>query len=325
MSLILVGDIGGTKTTFVLYDYSEQSPQCINQLTYTSHDFNQFNDILVHLMNKMGINTIDILSLSIAGPILNNECHTTNLPWHISANTIHQAIKVDQIILLNGIEATGYGLLALSNEDLIQINPMAQFRSANRGIISIGTGLGEAFLFWDGGKYIPCGTEGGHTDFAPLIDSDIPLWQYLNQQFNGHISYERLISGPGILLIYEYLCRQNKLSNDKLINKTSAWISSQAIQKTDKLSIECMDIFIRFLANESANLCLKSMATGGIYITGGIAPKILPLLTQPVFLSFFCEKGRFKELMQTIPIWINKSEHSPLDGALDRAIKVIKS
>ena len=123
MSLILVGDIGGTKTTFVLYDYSEQSPQCINQLTYTSHDFNQFNDILVHLMNKMGINTIDILSLSIAGPILNNECHTTNLPWHISANTIHQAIKVDQIILLNDIEATGYGLLALSNEDLIQINP----------------------------------------------------------------------------------------------------------------------------------------------------------------------------------------------------------
>lgn len=325
MSLIIVGDIGGTKTTFALYDYSDQTLHRINQETYTSHDFGQFNDILVHFMTNSGITQIDILALSIAGPIINNECHTTNLPWHISTLSIQHTIKVMQVILLNDIQATGYGLLNSDGTELIQINPNAKFNTGNQAIISIGTGLGEAFLFWDGSKHIPCGTEGGHTDFAPLVETDLALWHYLKHKFTEHLSYERLVSGPGISLIYEYLCHRNKLENAAPEMATSAWISDQAIHRTDEMSVQCMALFIRFLATEAANLCLKTMATGGIYVTGGIAPKILPLLTQANFMAHFIEKGRFKDLMKGVPVWINKSERTPLEGALRQAIKFLDS
>ena len=325
MSFIIVGDIGGTKTSFALYDYSDQASHCINQETYTSHDFGQFNDILVHFMCNSNITEIDILALSVAGPIINNACQTTNLPWYISSIAIQRSIKVTQVILLNDIEATAYGLLNADPVELIQINPNAKFQAGNQAVISIGTGLGEAFLFWDGTKHIPCGTEGGHTDFAPLVESDLALWRHLKATFPSHISYERLVSGPGIALIYDYLCHQHKLENMAPEIATSAWISKHAIQQTDALSVQCMALFTRFLAAEAANLCLKTMATGGIYITGGIAPKILPLLTHASFMAHFIEKGRFKEMLKSVPVWINKSERTPLNGALQQAIKQLNA
>jgi glucokinase len=325
MSFILAGDIGGSKTHFALYEYAHQGLLCINQKTYSSHDFGQFNDVLTHFMRNTGITELEVVSLSLAGPVIDTSCQITNLPWHISNQAILNTLKVKQVILLNDIQATGYGLLHAAPSTLVQINPDANYHPGNQAIISIGTGLGEAFLFWDGQQHIPCGTEGGHTDFAPLIAEDLALWRYLKNRFSGHISYERLLSGPGIALLYDYLCQQHPLANKAPEMSASAWISEHAIHQTDKLSIECMHLFLRFLASEAANLCLKTMATGGIYITGGIAPKILPLFTQETFMTHLIEKGRFKDLMKRIPVWINKSERTPLEGALQQAMKLLRS
>ena len=323
MSLIIAGDIGGTKTNFALYNYSDQSLHCINQQTYSSHDFGQFNDILVHFITNSGITHIDVLTLSVAGPIINNACQTTNLPWHISTQSIQHRIKVNQVVLLNDLQATGYGLLNADAADLVQINPKAEYQTANQAIISIGTGLGEGFLFWDGKQHLPCGTEGGHSDFAPLNESDLALWQHFKNKFPAHLSYERLLSGPGIALLYDYVCQQHQLENKAPEIATSAWITTHAINHSDELSVECMTIFIRILAAEAANLCLKTMATGGLYLTGGIAPKILPLFTQARFMDHFIEKGRFKDMLSSVPVWLNQNQRTPLEGALAQGIKLL--
>tara|TARA_R110001592_G_scaffold52649_9_gene161390 strand:- start:113426 stop:114415 length:990 start_codon:yes stop_codon:yes gene_type:complete len=329
MSLIIAGDIGGTKTSLALYEFSDHTMNhtinCIKQDTFASHDFNQFNDILLKFIEQQDHSEIDILSISVAGPVIDNECQTTNLPWHISADDIKRELNISHVILFNDIEASGFGLLQAVESDLIQINPKAKTQTGNQGIISIGTGLGEAFMFWDGTKHIPCGTEGGHTDFAPLINADLALWQHFKAKYPEHLSYERLLSGPGISQIYDYLCLQHQLENISPSQDTSAWISLQAIQNTNHLCSETMDIFIRFLANEAANLCLKTFAIGGIFITGGIAPKILPLLRQPNFMRHFVKKGRFKDMLQAVPIWINKNEQAPLNGALSQALKYTQS
>lgn len=324
MSIIIAGDIGGTKTTLALYDLTDNVLDCIKQQTYSSHDFDQFNDILLKFLKKHEFSEIDVITLSVAGPVIEQSCNTTNLPWHISSKAIKDDLKVNHVLLLNDIEAGGYGLLHATDADLIQINPNARTQSGNKAIISIGTGLGQAILFWDGSKHIPCGTEGGHTDFAPLIETDLSLWRYFKDKYREHLSYERLLSGPGIPLIYDYLCSHNKVDNLAPDEDKSAWISHQALLGTNKLCIEAMDIFVRLLANEAANLCLKIFAIGGIFITGGIAPKILPLLNHPNFVKHFVQKGRFEHLMKEIPVWVNKDEQTPLKGALLQGLALIK-
>jgi glucokinase len=320
MSIIIAGDIGGTKTTLGLFDFSEKDIHCIKQQTYSSHDFDQFNDILLNFFELIGISHIDILSLSIAGPVINQSCRTTNLPWNISATDLKKLFSIPHVHLINDIQATGYGLLGSSEKDLIQINSKAKFQAGNRAIISIGTGLGEACLYWDGKTHQPFGTEGGHSDFAPLIQTDLDLWQFFKKKFPHHISYERVISGPGIASLYDFLCERKGLGNSVPDKDKSAWISNQAMTNNNALCTETMELFIRFLANEAANLALKVFSIGGIYIAGGIAPKILPLLTQTNFMAHFIEKGRFKSTLQEMPVWVNKNENTPLHGAYWKAL-----
>lgn len=320
MSIIVAGDIGGTKTTLGLFDFSENNIHCIKQHTYSSHDFSQFNDILLQFIELICVSHIDILCLSIAGPVVNQSCKTTNLPWHISASDLKKAFPVRHVHLMNDIQATGYGLLHASETDLIQINPLAKFQSGNRAILSIGTGLGEANLYWDGKIHHPYGTEGGHTDFAPILESDIDLWRFLKKRFPDHISYERLVSGPGIELLYEFICEQKGVKSTIPVKDKSAYISKQAIANTDELCQQTMAIFSRLLANEAANLALKAFSIGGIYIAGGIAPKILPLLIDANFMAQFIQKGRFKGMLQDMPVWVNKNENIPLNGAYWKAL-----
>tara|TARA_R110001592_G_scaffold120444_4_gene324715 strand:- start:7802 stop:8776 length:975 start_codon:yes stop_codon:yes gene_type:complete len=323
MSIIVAGDIGGTKTTLGLFDYSKNDIHCIKQQTYSSHDFDQFNDILLNFIELISVSHIDILSLSIAGPVVNQSCKTTNLPWHIYAPDLEKAFSISRVYLINDIQATGFGLLHSAKINLIQINPHAKFQPGNRAIISIGTGLGEAFMHWDGESHHPFGTEGGHTDFAPLIATDLELWKFFKKRFPDHISYERVISGPGIALLYDFLCEQKGLENTAPDKGKSAWVSNLAITNEDDLCKETMELFIRFLANEAANLALKTLSIGGVYIAGGIAPKILPLLTQTHFIEYFIQKGRFKKILLEMPIWINKNESTPLHGAYWKAISLL--
>jgi glucokinase len=324
MREILIGDIGGTKTTLGFYRLSNYRFECIKQRTYCSHDYLQFQDLLKNFIALGARSEIKLMSLSIAGPVLNGECKTTNLPWTICAKEIESQFNIEQVILLNDIEATAWGLLNSNPEDLIQINPNAKIIAGHRAIISIGTGLGECYLFWDGQHYHPVATEGGHSNFAPHMPEDLELWAYLHQYYPKHISCERVMSGPGITLIYDYVCNKHGVINKAPDQHKNAWISSNAIQATDGICCESMAIFTRLIAVEAANLCLKTSANGGIYITGGIAAKIEPLLVHPSFIETFSNKGRLSDLLATLPIWVNRNEYTPLMGALEKARQVKK-
>lgn len=319
MTVILAGDIGGTHTRLAAYRSSQHSLECINLATYSSHDFGQFDELLSFFLHESKLESIDSMVLAVAGPVAKGICRTTNLPWEINEKVLADTFRIQRVKLLNDIEAAGHGLMNLPKKDLIQINPNAHFTDAHRAVLSIGTGLGEAFLFWNGHAYQPSASEGGHEDFAPMQEDDLALWKFLHKRFPDHISYERILSGPGIELLYLYCCERAKVKHLGTKQDLGAYVTQMAIQGDNRLCVEAMHIFTRFLASEAANLCLKVMATGGIYLTGGIAPKIEALLRQPAFLDAFVKKGRFKHIMTHVPIWICRNEQIPLIGARELA------
>ncbi len=326
MTTILAGDIGGTKTLLGLYEHTNSGFNCIYQQKYCSHDFCQFDNLLksfleeLHTQSGNAARHADVLSLSVAGPVIEQQCRTTNLPWSLSSRELASGFNLRRVLLLNDIEATAIGLVQSPIDACLQINPDARYCPGNRAVISLGTGLGQAFLYWDGHTYHASGTEGGHTDFAPISEEDIPLWHYLNSRFPDHISYERVLSGPGIELLYEFLCEQRGTRPES--KATSAqWITNHAINQSDPICIEVMSLFCRLLATEASNLVLKVMGTGGIYFAGGIAPILLPLLQKPGFIEYFTAKGRFSGLLKSVPILVARQSDYPIKGALAKALE----
>ncbi len=330
MNVLLAGDIGGTHTRLAAYRFDDtlapaERLTCLNQAVYASSDFNQFDDLLALFLKESAILALDCMVLAVAGPIIDGKCQTTNLPWELSEKDLASAFRIRRVALMNDMEATGLGLLHLPKKELVQLNSTAVIRPGHRAIISLGTGLGEAFLIWDGDKYTPYPGEGGHEDFAPMDESDLHLWRFLHKRFPDHISYERVLSGSGIELLYHYCCDRSQVRHFGPSANLSAYVTRMATEGKNQLCIEAMNIFSRFLASEAANLCLKIMATGGVYITGGIAPKIEAILRQPLFYQYFIRKGRFKSLMTQVPVWVCRSENTPLQGALQRAKTLLQA
>ncbi len=327
--VFLAGDIGGTKTTLGLFKQSDNTVKCIDQNTYCSLDFDHFSELLNLFLEPSAQMPIDVVCLSVAGPVLNQEVHTTNLPWLISVRELQQQFPSSRIALLNDIEATGLGLLQTPPDSLIQINPQAKITEdsttkGNRAIVSVGTGLGEAVLFWNNGHYSPSASEGGHEDFAPTLEEDLALWHYLKQHYPQHISYERIISGPGIALLYDYVCTKQGLTNLAPEDNAPAWISHRAITGEDKICVEAMQIFIRYLAHEAANLSLKVLATGGLYLAGGVSAKLAEFIQASDFMTHFCDKGRFEGLLRTCPVWISLNGGAAFDGAIHHAHQLMQ-
>lgn len=323
MDNILIGDIGGTKTILSLIQSDAKQSTCIKQATYSSHDFGQLDRLITAFLTENDVISLDVIVLALAGPVVEQSCQTTNLPWSVSAKQLKQQFSCRAVHLLNDIEAAALGLIQMGDHQLVQLNPNYRHRPGHRAVISVGTGLGEALLFWDGQQFIPSPAEGGHEDFAPSSEKDLALWQHLKKSYPEHISYERVVSGPGLELIYRFLCEYRGEPNSLPEADTSAWISSSAIEQSDPLAIQTMDIFIRLLAKEAANLSLKVMAIGGIYITGGVPPKIRALFESGDFVRHYIEKGRFKDLLSEIPIWLCLQDDAPLQGALAKAKELL--
>jgi len=328
MKTILAGDIGGTKTLLGLFEYRNSEFNCIYQQKYCSHDFCQFDDLLKSFLREIRDRhpnasvKADVMSLSVAGPVIAEACLTTNLPWTLASRQLEQTFGFRRVVLLNDIEATARGLLNSPENACIQINPNAILQPGNRAVISVGTGLGQAFLFWDGKRHHASGTEGGHCDFAPAMEEDLALWRFLNARFPDHVSYERLLSGPGIEVIYQYLSGIADRQPDQPQQRRAEWITAQALAHSDSCSMDTMRVFSRLLAYETANLVLKVMALGGIYLTGGIIPKILPFLESEPFMTHFLSKGRFSGLLAQVPVWLARDNNDfPLNGALHAAIE----
>ncbi len=252
---------------------------------------------------------------------------TTNLPWDISAANLRELLGIDQVYLLNDLEATAYGMLHLEDSAFVDLNPDAKSVRGNCAVIAAGTGLGEAILYFDGKNYHPIASEGGHCDFAPLTPQQDSLLLWLRQRFPEHVSLERILSGPGISTLYDYLRESGFAAESDLLKNIpenedkSALISKAAFEENDPLSVETLRLFSEIYGAEAGNLALKCLSVGGVYLGGGIAPKILPFLQTDTFYSAFISKGRFASMLRRIPLKVSLNPETALLGAAHFAHK----
>jgi glucokinase len=321
--MILAGDIGGTKTVLALLTRDTDGTwTSLREQSFGSRDFLNFYDILEAFL-PAGVQ-IDSACFGVAGPVVNQRCHTTNLPWVLDAAELRQALSIPRVRLLNDLEAMAAGMLYLPESDLLELNPNAQSWEGNSAVIAAGTGLGEAILYWDGGRYHPIATEGGHCDFAPRTPQQDQLLAYLRTIFPDHVSCERIISGDGFGHLYDFLCAQQGASPCPAVPPGSgigeidrnAVISRLGINGEDPVCVEAVRLFTELYGAEAGNLALKSMAIGGVFIGGGIAEKILPAMRQGAFIEAFKAKGRFFPMLDKVPVKLSLNPRTPLLGAI---------
>lgn len=319
----LAGDIGGTKTTLSLQTRDVEGLLTpLKEHTYSSQDFRTFDDILQDFLPANIV--IESACFGVAGPIVNQQCRTTNLPWFLDADDLKKLISVDKIKLLNDLEAMAIGMLYLPEADLLQLNPNAEERKGHIAVIAAGTGLGEALLYWDGSKHHPIGTEGGHTDLAAQNEQQDRLLAYLRKIYPDHVSCERVISGIGFSHLYDFLCHDGFATPTEEVPKCStkeidrnAVISKLGMSGEDALCREAVRLFVELYGAEAGNLVLKSLATGGVFIGGGIAQKILPAMQNGLFMQAFKTKGRFFNLLDKISVKVALNPRTPLIGAIN--------
>jgi glucokinase len=316
---VLTGDIGGTKTRLCIVDLQTGHPEIHADCKFRSRDYAMFNDVLDEYLSAPG-RVADIACFGVAGPVRDGICETTNLPWVINAEKIRAHYGWSNVGLINDLEAVAWGIPALGVNDFFVLNTGKNIASGNAAVVAAGTGLGQAGLCWDGRRHIPFACEGGHTDFAPVNEQETAFAHWLAEQ-HGHVSWERVVSGMGLVNIYQFLLQYRSVSPPDWLAEemrsfdAAASISSAAMAERDAICIEALDMFVHFLGAESGNLALKMMATGGIYIAGGIAPKILERLKQGDFVQAFCAKGRMAALMQDIPVSVVLNNDIALLGA----------
>jgi len=326
MNHFLAGDIGGTKTRLAVIEVNGVQARIEREADYPSRDYATFEALLSSFLADAA--TPSHAAFGVAGPVRGRVVQTTNLPWHIDADALQQQFGFAHCTLLNDLEATAYGLPALGADDLLTLQTGVPDASGNVAVIAAGTGLGEAGLFWDGQCHHPFATEGGHASFSPGDELEMSLLRYLQQQ-QQHVSWERVVSGMGLLSLHEFLCLYRRavapqwLVDEMRRGDAAAAIASAALAGRDETCVETLHRFVRLYGAEAGNLALKTMSRGGLYLGGGIAPKILPLLQDGVFLDAFLNKGRMRPLLEAMPVRVILNDRAALFGAALRAAQLV--
>lgn len=317
--IVLAGDIGGTKANMALCRFHAGGMEMIKEKRYVSKEHVKFGNIISDFL--MGEQVPQKLCLSVAGPVIDGKVKFTNLSWEIDKAEISAMLGGCPVAILNDLEATAYGLAALKPTELHVLHKGTNITPGNIGILAAGTGLGEAGLFFDGKSYHPFATEGGHADFAPRTKQDLNILAFL-QTRHEHVSWERLLSGQGIVTIWEYLtqaegkaCTQHIQDQMKSMDP-AAVISNAAKAQSCSVCVETIALFNRFLAIEAVNLILKFKATGGLYLAGGIAPKLLELLDPAVWNQVFEASGRMRHLLAEVSVYVMMNEKAPMLGSI---------
>jgi glucokinase len=301
--LILAGDIGGTNTRLALVDGDPREPSALE--IYPSGEHASLEEIVGAFLAAHPAEPA-AASFAIAGPVRDGRVQVTNLAWSVDAESLASTLALDHVQLLNDLEANAWGLPVLRADDLHVLNQGVSGAAGNAAVCSAGTGLGEAGMYWDGAHHQPFACEGGHTDFAPLTEQQEGLREHLAAQYD-HVSYERVCSGPGLVNIYEFLAGTCSLEAPE--------ISQRALAGTDATAVAALDMFVEIYGAEAGNLALKLMATGGVYLGGGIAPRILPKLEDGAFMRNFTAKGRFTDLLAGVPVRVILNDRTALMGA----------
>jgi glucokinase len=316
--MILAGDIGGTNARLAYFQTQSGNLRLIAEHIFPSREYKDLGEIVSKFLKETSARP-EVACFGIAGPVHNGRVETSNLPWVIEQSRLAQQIQLPATLLINDLEANAWGIGALNPQDLAPLNQVS-LAIGNQAVIAPGTGLGEAGLFWDGSQHQVFACEGGHADFAPQGDLQIELLQFLEDRY-GHVSYERVLSGPGLVSVYEFLrkkgCAEEPagFAAQTAHGSAAAAISQAALNGTNPLAVAALDLWISVYGAEAGNLALKTMATGGIFLSGGISPKILPKLTGPVFMKAFLAKGRLRPVLEGIPVQVITNDKAGLLGA----------
>jgi glucokinase len=316
--MILAGDIGGTKARLALFE-ERGGITCVDEQKFASDEFPNLSVLLKEFLAHEHRQDITEACFGIAGPVRDGVCKATNLPWEISAKVLKQDLKIPKVDLINDLEANAWGLRCLSPNEFLSIND-GEETQGNQGLISPGTGLGEAGLYWDGKTHRPFACEGGHCDFGPTNEEEIELLNSLRQQLK-RVSYERLISGSGLYQLYRFLIDTKREKEEPSIavfmqqKEPQRVITEKAASGECKACVRTCRLFVDLLGSEAGNLALKFLAVGGIFIGGGIVPHLIPFLKEGNFIKAFTNKGRLSSVLSKIPVKVVLNEKTALLGA----------
>ena len=322
--MILAGDIGGTNARLAFFNVVDGRFALISATVFPSREYSGLDQIVSEFLSTSDVHP-DRACFGIAGPVRNGRVETSNLPWVVDSEPLANGLHLDKVSLINDLEANAWGIADLDLKDAVAINQVKGNPAGNQAVIAAGTGLGEAGMYWDGTHHQVFASEGGHTDFAPRNELEVELFRYLNTQY-GHVSYERILSGPGLVNVFHFLRDTGRgtepkwLTAEMLHSDPAAAISQAAMDGKCALCEQAVDIFVSVYAAEAGNLALKVMATGGIFLGGGIAPKMLPKLSGPLFMHAFAAKGRMQPLLESIPVRVITNDKTALLGAARYAL-----
>ncbi len=321
--MILAGDIGGTKTVLAMFDGRMSPPRLIRRQRFLSTEFDGLEEVLRRFMRDQR-RPVESACLGVAGPVVNGRCRTTNLPWVVDGRRVAALLDGASVELINDIEAMTYGVAMLKGGALRTISRGADPGGGSVAVIAAGTGLGEGAACWDGARHIPISLEGGHTDFAPRSDIEIELLRYLLGKY-PRVSWERVLSGPGLVNIYRFLRDSGRgreprwLTRELADGDPAATVTRAALKRQDPLCRDALKLFVSLYGAEAGNLALKVNATGGVYIGGGIAPRIADSLCDGTFMEAFLAKGRMRSLMEKIRVRVVLDTDCALLGAFNCA------
>lgn len=317
--MLIAADTGGTKTVLALASVSRGKTRLKKISRYKNADFESFEKILDKYASDQDISLKGSLSIGVAGAVIDNRCRMTNADWIIDGPILERQYGFEKVVLTNDLVASGYGLDALSSDGMISLQKGDEVESGNRLIIAPGTGLGEAIIHKVGKTCYPIASEGGHADFAPFDGTTLRLWKHIRRS-KARVSFEDLLSGDGLGRIFDFLVSENGIELDKkfvaeLKADAGAAVTTRALESEYKPAMETVGLFLDILAAEAGNMALKSLPYGGVYIGGGIVPRLSELIDRERFVRIFSAKGVQGKLLEKIPVWLITDANLPLYGA----------
>jgi glucokinase len=317
--MILAGDVGGTKVDLALYDFTQGKLTATREKVYKAKDYSGLEVIVKEFL---GSATATAACFGVPGPVRDGRLRLTNLPWTLDSRELSIGLGIQHVFLINDLEANGYGIAELSDSQIYSLNEGDSSQTGNRALIAAGTGLGQCFLVWNGHAHCPYPSEGGHADYAPRNEDEIDLLRFLKQKYNGRISFERVVSGMGLTNIYEFLREVRGMDEPAWLAERIAAvpdpnvaITELALAAKSEICEKALDMFVSAYGAEAGNLALKILSAGGLYVGGGIAPRIIEKLKDGTFMKAFTDKGRLSQLLIHMPVRIILESRSALLGA----------
>jgi glucokinase len=316
--MILAGDVGGTKVHLALYEFTDGNLKHIRDHQYPAKEYSGLEEIVKEFVVSEKVTSA---CFGVPGPVRDGRLRLTNLPWTLDSRDLAKDLDINYVFLINDLQANGYGIAELTPDQICTLSEGDSSQIGNRALIAAGTGLGEGFLVWDGRHYTPYPSEGGHTDFGPRNEDEIDLLRFLQQKYNGRISHERVVSGMGITNCYNFLREVRGLEEPAWLAERmaaedpNAVITELALKAKSEICEKALDMFVSAYGAEAGNLALTTLSVGGLYVGGGIAPRIIEKMKDGTFMKAFTDKGRLSQLLVNMPVRVILESRTALIGA----------